>query len=693
MSLPRTDQASAEAALREREQQYQSIFEATSDGLIINDLETGVIVEANPAACRMHGYRYDELVGLHPKEIIHPDDHPAFDEFVRTVGAGGEFRGRSRDRRKDGSLLYVEVLGRAFTFRGKPHVMAVLRDVTQHVESRRLLEERVTERTRELSTLLDVSRSVASTVDLATLLGGILDQLKSVADYAGSSILVLDGDALVILGARGENSPADAIGQRFLIERAGPLWDALIQRKTVIIDDIRGDSEMALAYRHVVGERMLLPTFSHIRSWLAVPLALKDRVIGMVSLSRDEPDFYTERHATLAVAIANHAAVAIETARLFAESEQRSRELEALYRADETLHRSLRLDDVLQALVDVAADILHADKTSVLVWDAAREKLVVGAARGFSEAMLARLSLGLSQGIPWDVLQTGTLIAVGDTWTDPRVARHITDPEGIRSALHVPITVEGRVFGVFGINFAKPHHFTGQENRLLLALAQRAALAIENARLFEQAQGKAALEERQRLARELHDSVSQALFSISLGARTARTLLDRDPSKVAPPLDYVLSLAEAGLAEMRALIFELRPESLAAEGLVVALQKQAAAIKARHGIEAALDLCAEPEVSLAIKEALYRIAQEALHNVVKHARASRVEVRLSSDDTALALEVHDDGVGFDPSGEFPGHLGLRSMQERVTALGGTLQIESVPGQGTRTRVTIPTLRP
>src|SRR6185503_15845654 len=208
-----------------------------------------------------------------------------------------------------------------------------------------------------------------------------------------------------------------------------------------------------------------------------------------------------------------------------------------------------------------------------LVWDTAHEKLVVGATRGFSEAMLARWAHGIREGITWEVIHSGTLTAVSDTWTDSRVARHLTDPEGIRSALHVPITVEGQVFGVFGINFREPHRFTGQEERLLLALAQRAALAIENARLFEQAQGKAALEERQRLARELHDSVSQALFSIALGARTARTLLDRDPTQVAPPLDYVLNLAEAGLAEMRALIFELRPESLAAEGLVAALEK------------------------------------------------------------------------------------------------------------------------
>src|SRR5213078_3825441 len=144
--------------------------------------------------------------------------------------------------------------------------------------------------------------------------------------------------------------------------------------------------------------------------------------------------------------------------------------------------------------------------------------------------------------------------------------------------------------------------------------------------LLIDAQAKAALEERQRLARELHDSVSQALFGISLGARTARALLAQDPARAAEPIDYVQSLAEAGLAEMRALIFELRPESLESEGLVAAISKQAAALRARHQIEVRADLGAEPALPLERKEALYRIAQEATHNTVKHARAGAIDL-------------------------------------------------------------------
>jgi signal transduction histidine kinase len=199
----------------------------------------------------------------------------------------------------------------------------------------------------------------------------------------------------------------------------------------------------------------------------------------------------------------------------------------------------------------------------------------------------------------------------------------------------------------------------------------------------------ATLEERQRLARELHDSVSQALFGIGLGARTARILLERDPVQAIESVDYVLSLAQAGMAEMRALIFELRPESLENEGLVSALEKQAAAISARHELHIDTVLCDEPDVSLPVKEALYRIAQEALHNAVKHAEAGRARVSLRCTAGEVIIDIEDNGRGFDSHASFPGHLGLHSMRERAVRLGGTVELESAAGQGTHVLACVP----
>ena len=218
------------------------------------------------------------------------------------------------------------------------------------------------------------------------------------------------------------------------------------------------------------------------------------------------------------------------------------------------------------------------------------------------------------------------------------------------------------------------------------------ALRVVQAELAAGVQQRIALEERQRLARELHDSVSQAIYGISLGAHTALTLFDTDRKKVLEALNYVLALAQAGLTEMRALIFELRPESLEMEGLVVALAKQTAALRARYGVEVELSVCDEPEVALNIKEAMYRIAQEALHNAIKHARPTRIEVKLFMEGDTLALDVSDTGIGFNARAVFPGHLGLRSMQERAVGTNGTLVINSEPGLGTEIHARLPMSR-
>jgi signal transduction histidine kinase len=245
----------------------------------------------------------------------------------------------------------------------------------------------------------------------------------------------------------------------------------------------------------------------------------------------------------------------------------------------------------------------------------------------------------------------------------------------------VPVTSQDEL-GELASSF---NQMTSQLDRRTQELSQTSA-ALQ---LTETQLKVAALEERQRLARELHDSVSQALYGIALGAKTARTQLDRDPTKVTEPLDYVLSLAEAGLFEMRALIFELRPESLQNEGLVAALTKQSDALRARYRVEVVTEFDGEPEIPIEQKEALYRIGQEALHNIAKHAKAKLVNLSLCQKEGQVILEVRDNGRGFDAQSEFPGHLGLHSMRERVEAFGGLLTVESRLGAGTIIRAQLP----
>jgi signal transduction histidine kinase len=265
----------------------------------------------------------------------------------------------------------------------------------------------------------------------------------------------------------------------------------------------------------------------------------------------------------------------------------------------------------------------------------------------------------------------------------------VVDVLSAHSELAVPMAVRDRLIGVLHIESPVGVALGESHLRVMATLGDLIAVAVQNVRSYRQAQELAALEERTRLARELHDSVSQALYGIGLGAQTARTMLDKDPNLVRQPLEYVISLAQAGLTEMRALIFELRPETLENEGLVTALAKQGASLQARQNIQVQLELCDEPTLGLGDKESLYRIAREALHNVIKHAQATKVVLRLVREDEFLALDVIDNGRGFDTGRDFPGHLGLQSMRERVMNLGGWLEIYSAPGEGARVSARLP----
>lgn len=256
------------------------------------------------------------------------------------------------------------------------------------------------------------------------------------------------------------------------------------------------------------------------------------------------------------------------------------------------------------------------------------------------------------------------------------------------SIVALPMRYNGVPTGALNCFYTGRVELAEEEMRFLQSIADQASAVVENARLFAQAEGKAILEERQRLARELHDSVSQALYGIGLGAQTALERLE--PSSAArEPVEYVLSLARSSLAEMRALIFELRPEALETDGLVVTLQQRLNAIAGHHSLNIVSELGVEPALDAAHREALYRVAREALTNSVKHATAKRLSVTLQSANGSAVLTVEDDGAGFDPSQRFPGHLGLTSMRERMQKVGGSLELVSSPGNGTRLRAVVP----
>jgi len=360
----------------------------------------------------------------------------------------------------------------------------------------------------------------------------------------------------------------------------------------------------------------------------------------------------------------------------------RTQELAVLYRADEELLSHLKLDDLLNALVGVAVDIFKTDKSSLLVLDRDRNKLVVGAARGFSPET-EKLSFNIGEGFIGSVVETGEPVIVEDTHINPQVAFHITEPEGIRSFMHVPIKIKDQIFGVFNFDYLKPHSFGEDEQRLLIAMAQRAAMAIENAQLYTQAQFAATIEERQRLARELHDAVTQTLFSSSLIADVLPRIWERNPEEGRRRLEELRQLTRGALAEMRTLLMELRPSALVEVELDDLLKQLGEAFTGRSRIPVQLDISSDADIPPEVKVGLYRITQEALNNVFKHAGASQVSISLKKLRGGIELSISDDGRGFDPSDISFDHLGVKIMYERSKEIGAQLLIESQIGAGTK----------
>jgi len=342
--------------------------------------------------------------------------------------------------------------------------------------------------------------------------------------------------------------------------------------------------------------------------------------------------------------------------------------------------------------VDITVDIIQADKSSLMVWDEPHEGLVVQVAREFQTKTLLEMYFIPGTGTVGHVAVAGEPVIVEDTRTDPRITKRdtITEPEGIRSFMQVPITVGGEVFGVFSADYVQPRAFGDEERRLFVALAQRAALAIDTAQLYEQSQELAVVQERSRLARDLHDAVTQTLFSASLISETLPDLWASDQDEGRQLLKELRQLSRGALAEMRSLLLELRPAALIEADMTHLLRQLAEAVTGRTGIPVEVSVESPCALPSDVHVALYRISQEALNNVVKHARASHVAVSLDcfsphdgEQGQGIKLRVSDDGCGFDPGNIPHDRLGLGILRERAQAIGATLEIESQPGLGTQ----------
>lgn len=517
--------------------------------MIIIDLENGCVVDANPAACAMHRYTREEFIGLFPKDFIHPGSQHIFQEYLQEFRSGKIFDTQALHLCQDSSTFHVEWRGTAFSYRDHPCLLGVLRDVSKRIQAEENLQDRIDTRTREQATLLEISHTLASTLELQP--GLILDQLREIIDYTHAALFGLNDSTLTALAVRGKSGPVNET-------------NGLRKLKEMVPFQVRVD-----------GPEILATLFNGHQ-----PLRIPD-----INISNPETDFL----------------------------------------------RSL--------LTGEAASLL----------------------------------------------------------------------KGACSWMWVPLAVQGQVIGGLGIAHTQKDHFTDHQASLALSMADQVAITMVNAELYEQARALAAMKERQRLARNLHDAVNQSLFSAGLIAEVLPRLWQRNPEEAQQSLEDLRRLTRGALAEMRELLAELRPSVLTDSSLSDLLRQLANAFTGRTNITVTVNNAGEHVLPPHIQVAFYRICQEALNNIAKHAEASHVEIDLQYETgesqepgteeasspirftgfpqaavvTSVKLNIRDDGLGFDPDKvAMPGHYGLGMMRERAEAMGARITFTSQPGHGT-----------
>ncbi|MBV9879197.1 MAG: GAF domain-containing sensor histidine kinase [Gemmatirosa sp.] len=553
---------------------------------------------------------------------------------------------------------------------------------------------------RERDSLRVVIESIGREADLAPLLARILDYACGLLDADRGAIGLVDEARNVVRMAAARDMPVGELGTEVPIG-VGLVGHVLQTRAPVSVRryaELPFPSVPALAEDPIVG----------------VPIRWGDAIIGVFGLGRTRPRPFAPRDVAMLEDFARHAAIAVHNAQRLAVEQRRGERLALIAHVGHLVAADLQRDEVLQRAADAIHELLGYENVAVaLLRPEEPDALLLRSFGGaYKHDIGGEHRLPLTQGLMAAAARTGEIVLVNDVARDPR---YLPTPgmEGTHAELVVPLLLGGRVLGVLNVEQQEP--FGAEDVHGLRIVADQLAVAIENARLYETAQRAAVLEERHRLARELHDSVTQQLFSATLVAQAVGPAYARDPAEGDRRAAMLLELTRGALGEMRALLAELRPwqagsaangglespdaglTGLRREGLVAALRAHLRTAAATDGPTVTLADDGWAPLPPAREEALYRIAREALHNAVKHARAGTVEIRLGVAAGVARVTVRDDGAGFDAHERAGAHrraaasggLGLPSMRERAAEAGGALRIDSAPGRGTLVEVMLP----
>jgi len=453
-----------------------------------------------------------------------------------------------------------------------------------------------------------------------------------------------------------------------------------------------------------------LPVFQSVdrvrRAWLSVPMKIGDRTIGVIDVQGYDPDSFSDNDRQLLQTLADQTAVALENAQLQHETRQRVDELSTMNMISQAVTATLNLEDTLPLVTKHATRLLDAGAASVALYDEERGDIWFHAASGYGADIVRGKRMSEGEGVIGWVVQHGEAVVVPDAAADERFFSAIDEQTGFKtkSIICVPLQNGAQTIGAIEVLNKQGGTFTQKDLRLLTWLATPATIAIQNARLFEQIQvGHERLQslsrrlveiqetERRYIALELHDEAGQSLTSLMVGLR----LLERQADSPEAVVEQVANLkSQTGdiLESLHRLAIDLRPASLDHVGLVGALRQYTQSFSEQHDLPIQFEVVGldERRLPTAVETNLYRIVQEALTNVVRHARASRIDVLLERRGDQLITIIEDDGVGFDPRAAGQNsRLGLVGMRERAEMLDGTLMVESNGNTGTTIFVEVP----
>jgi PAS domain S-box-containing protein len=658
--------------------QQSQLINLAFDAIFVLDVENRILFW-NRAAEELYGWSADEVMGKLAYEVLRTEFPMSHHQLTETARREGHWLGELVHYRRDGAQLIVDSRwAYVDDFDGQPAFMEINRDITgrKRAEQRIQLLQEVTGALSEAVTPVEVGTVIIERAQRA--LG---------AGYGSVCVLGRDGRALEML-------PLPGIPEAMLRRFEGATLDSPVP----VAEAIRTEQPVWLESREQYLERFPqmeeTVAINGSQAAAALPLTLRGRIVGGMMLSFPAPRQFTPDDRSLLMALARHCAQALDRARLFEDERQ------ARAAAERTAERLSRLQALTSALSgastrDEIADIcihqslaaLGASVGGVMLLSEEQKTLKMLATYGVSEAVINEFEdFPLDRPSPLsDSIRhsEGVWISSLDTYRQryPELAGTTVSLLQSQAFANLPLMINGRSIGSIGFGFSTPQAFEEAERFFMNSLAHQCAQALERARLSEQAQLAAAVEERQRLARDLHDAVSQTLFTASILAEALPNLWERNPVRAKDQSLQLARVNRSALAEMRTLLLELRPATIANNNLNDLLRQLGQAIQGRRQIEVDVDVQEEGRMPAEVHITFYRIAQETLNNILKHSQATHVHVHLQANTERAELHIRDNGVGFETGGQRAG-LGLGMMQERARAIHADVSVTSTPGQGT-----------